>query len=235
MSSKLQGERSTGVYAWLSQPWIYDAWQTLVRSYASRAAFFQRHIRPIPGMRVLDVGCGTGDALKHLGNVNYLGLDRNEAYIKAAQKRFNRPDCFLHGDVSTISERDLGEFDVVFCLGVLHHLNDATAVCLLREIQGILAPGGRFVSHDPVLVEGQSKIARWFVSHDRGQFVRTHSEIEALAKTCFPTVYSVIDSQSLRIPFTEVILECGGLPGNGDRQSTPDPNSLPEFSRACSL
>ena len=158
--------------------------------------------------------------MQRLGNVSYLGLDRNEAYIKAAQKRFSRSEGFFHGDVSTISERDLGEFDVVFCLGVRHHLDDATAVGLLKQIQGILAPGGRFVSHDPVVVEGQSKMARWFVSHDRRQFVRTHSEIEALAKTCFPTVSSIIDSQSLRIPFTEVILECSGMHGNGDRYNT---------------
>lgn len=45
--------------------------------------------------------------MQHLGNVSYLGLDRNEAYIKAAQKRFSRSEGFLHGDVSTISERDL--------------------------------------------------------------------------------------------------------------------------------
>jgi 2-polyprenyl-3-methyl-5-hydroxy-6-metoxy-1,4-benzoquinol methylase len=201
-------ERSAGMYSWLSTPWVYDLCQRLIRSNASRATFFREHIRPTQGMNVLDVGCGTGDAMKHLGQVNYLGIDRNAAYIKVAKQRWNRSESFVCGDVSAISELSLGKFDVIFCLGVLHHLDDQTAIGLLREIASLLAPKGRFVSHDPVFVEEQSKAAKWIVSRDRGRFVRTRDAMESLAKAPFRSVKSTIDMRPLRIPYTEIILEC---------------------------
>ncbi len=206
----VNAERSTGIYSWLSMPWVYDFCQRLIRSQASRSEFFRKHIRPVEGMRVLDVGCGTGDALQYLKNVTYLGIDRNEAYITAAKKRWGRPADFICGDVSTISELKLGQFDVVFCLGVLHHLDDAAVSGLLHEISSILTPHGRFISHDPVYVESQSRAAQWIVSRDRGQFVRTPEAIQNLAKSSFPSVKSCIDFRPLRIPYTEIIMECSG-------------------------
>ncbi len=202
-------ERSVGVYSWLSTPWVYDVCQRLIRSDASRAAFFREHIRPTAGMRILDVGCGTGDALRHLKQVTYIGIDRNEAYIQVAKSRWDRPEIFLCGDVSTISDWDLGQFDVVFCLGVLHHLDDTTVTGLLHEIASILAPHGRFVSHDPVYFEGQSRASQWIISQDRGRFVRTRDALESLATESFRSVMSTIDMRPLRIPYTEIILECG--------------------------
>lgn len=205
---QLKGERSSGVYAWFSRPWVYDMCQSLIRSKSARSAFFEKHIRPEKGMRILDVGCGTGDALKHLSHVDYLGIDLNEAYIQTARSRWNRHDKFLCGDVSSIKQLNLGQFDIVLSLGVLHHLDDATAKTLLSEISTILTPQGRFVSHDPVYVEGQSRTARFVVSRDRGRFVRHRETLEQLAKESFPTVKSEIDFRPLNIPYTEIVLEC---------------------------
>jgi 2-polyprenyl-3-methyl-5-hydroxy-6-metoxy-1,4-benzoquinol methylase len=206
--SQSTGERSSGIYAWMSRPWVYDLCQRLIRSESSRSAFFERHIRPERGMRILDVGCGTGDALKHLSNVDYLGIDLNASYIRTARNRWNRHDAFMCGDVACIKQLDIGRFDIVLSLGVLHHLDDATARALLREIKSLLTPQGRFVSHDPVYVAGQSRAARFVVSRDRGRFVRNREVLEQLAKESFPTVKSEIDFCPLYIPYTEIILEC---------------------------
>lgn len=204
----LPAERATGIYSWMSSPWVYDLCQGLIRSHSSRANFFSTVIRPEKGMRVLDVGCGTGDALKHLDGVEYLGIDRNEAYIRSARSRWNRQDEFLCGDVSSIDELQLGKFDVVLCLGVLHHLDDQTASSLLQEISGILTPRGRFISHDPVYVEGQSALAKFIVSRDRGRFVRRRLDLEELARQTFASVKSEINFRPLNIPYTEIVLEC---------------------------
>lgn len=79
---------------------------------------------------------------------------------------------------------------------------------LFDTARAALAPGGRVVTLDGCYVTGQSRIAKFFLAHDRGQFVRTQDGYEKLAKRVFGRVKTHILTDLMRIPYTHIILEC---------------------------
>ncbi len=97
-----------------------------------------------PGMRVLDAGCGTGEALNWLAahvqpGGEVVGIDLAAAHVAAAR-------CTAPG--ATIVQADLckppwpeGEFDLVWCVNTINHLRDP--ILGLRVLTALLRPGGR--------------------------------------------------------------------------------------------
>src|SRR4051812_38034740 len=71
----------------LAVPAAYRFFQTLLRGN-SRKNYVKEYIRPRPGDRVLDIGCGPGDFLSDMPEVDYLGIDISKPYIEAAKSRF---------------------------------------------------------------------------------------------------------------------------------------------------
>lgn len=70
-----------------------------------------------PGMRVLDVGCGTGRHLVHLGKQVQLGVgvDYERSYIAEAAQRAGADHLhFITGDATAIPI--VGAFDLAVCL-----------------------------------------------------------------------------------------------------------------------
>ncbi len=106
-----------------------------------------------PGMRVLDAGCGTGDALEWLwqsvqpgGDV--VGIDLSRAHALAARKRTRFP-LVLQADLlqAPLARQS---FDRVWCVNTIHHLHEP-----LRGIQalaGLTRDGGRIVLAQSCLV-----------------------------------------------------------------------------------
>ncbi len=201
-------ERQNGLYALLCRPIVYDLAQACIRSQASRRRFFAEHVRQRPGDSVLDLGCGTGDALPYLTTDEYVGVDFNPRYVRVARERFPGRGCFIVSDLLRLNEELDGPFDVALALGVLHHLADDVAGAALKTVAQLLAPTGRFVTHDPVLTDSQSWMARWFVKRDRGPYVRRETELVRLARQHFHVVRTTIVERPLRIPYTEIVMEC---------------------------
>ena len=92
--------------------------------------------------------------------------------------------------------------------GVLHHLDDAASSALFATAHGALSPGGKLVTVDPTFAAGQSRTARFVISRDRGQSVRSPDGYEALAHAVFPSIDVAIHDDFLRIPFTHAVLTC---------------------------
>ena len=197
------------LYFLLTLPSVYRLFRTIVLGNASRI-YLSEYVRPVPGEKVLDIGCGPGDILGDLPEVDYLGFDINRKYVEAAQKRFGRRGRFFCGDVGlTAIDQEAASFDLVLATGVLHHLDDTQAIGLFNLARRALKPGGRLVTYDGCFVAGQPKLARFVVSRDRGQYVRESAEYAKLAAQVFPQVRSFVRHDLLRIPYTHVILECG--------------------------
>jgi SAM-dependent methyltransferase len=125
------------------------------------------------GRRVLDVGCAGG----------YLGaILAGRGYCVTG---VDSPGAASHGfpDSIELLEADLdlglppltGRFDFVICADVLEHLR--RPALLLRELRGVLAPGGRLAASLP---NSGHAFFRWnvltgrFPAEDRGLFDRTH-------------------------------------------------------------
>jgi len=193
----------------LAFPSAYRAFRNLVAKQNLWRTYLDEYVMPRAGERVLDIGCGPADILDHLPKVDYTGLDLSPDYIEAAKKRFGSRGRFLCGDIGTSSlQAEQGTFDLVLATGVLHHLTDEQVESLFALARGTLRPGGRLVTYDGCYVPGQSRMARWILSNDRGKFVRTRPQYERLALAMFSALESYLRQDLLRIPYTHLIMRC---------------------------
>lgn len=93
---------------------------------------------------VLDVGCGNGRLLLGLPEkIKYTGIDFSTVLLEKAVE--NHPSArFLEADITTPQAwKDLPQFDYIFCIAVIHHLdNRRDQLFVLKEIKKHLKPGG---------------------------------------------------------------------------------------------
>lgn len=92
--------------------------------------------------------------------------------------------------------------------GIVHHLDDAEASRLFDIAWRALRPGGWLVTYDNVYLEHQHWFARWLVARDRGRAVRSREGYEALARSRFARVESAILHDTLRVPYTILVMRC---------------------------
>lgn len=171
-----------------------------------RKRYVAEYVKPRPGERVLDLGCGPGDVLRHLPGVDYVGVDNNLRYIEKARARFGSLGQFHCIDLVDCELRPFGTFDVVMANGVLHHLPDAVLHTMLPKVAAVMKPTGRFVTFDGCFTPEQSAVARFILRCDRGRFVRTRPAYEALMKTSFPGLACHLCTDFLRFPYTHLIM-----------------------------
>jgi SAM-dependent methyltransferase len=96
-------------------------------------------------LRVLDLGCGDGNAsrfmVQHIPNIAVDGIDITEAVVESARVR-QLPQCtFSVYDGEHIPFGD-NTFDVIFCANIFHHIDRAYHVGLYKEIFRVLRKGG---------------------------------------------------------------------------------------------
>lgn len=200
-------ERTTGVRALLSDPRIYELFQRAVGADHERRKVVADHLRPRDGERILDIGCGPGTLLPHLGDVVYTGVDLSEAYIEQARGAFGSRATFIVGDATALDPK-LGPFDAMIMIGVQHHIDDPGVEGMLMTAAGMLAPQGRLIAVEPALLPEQRRAARFVITRDRGQHVRTPEEYARLARPAFANVEHRVRRDLLRIPYDHCVLEC---------------------------
>ena len=194
-------------HAYLARPQAYVLSQRAIGADRARRRFVGRFVKPMAGLRILDIGCGTGDILDHLPAVDYVGFDLSEDYVAAAVERYGDRGTFYAADVL---DADLGNqpaFDIIIATGVIHHLDDARADRLMALAAGALQPEGRFLSWDGAYVDGQPRIAKWLLDRDRGEFIRRPDDYTAIAARHFTDVRHTIVGDFLRVPYTHCVLD----------------------------
>ena len=201
-------ERRDGLHGLLERPALFAAFKRLTGRRDRWGPFVTEYIRPRPGDRILDLGCGVADVLAALPAVDYLGVDANPDYVAAAARRHGGRGRFVCARIDQAALDAPASYDLVLGLGVLHHLDDGEALGFLRLAARALRPGGRLVTHDGCFVAGQSRLARLLVSWDRGKNVRRADAYRALAAQVFPEVALHVRHDMLRIPYSLAILEC---------------------------
>ncbi|MFH1114535.1 MAG: class I SAM-dependent methyltransferase [Pseudomonadota bacterium] len=191
----------------LTFPAVYTWFQRAVRGNGD-FVYTTRHIRAEEGDRVLDIGCGTGEILRHMPKVDYFGFDMDEKFIGAANEAYGNRGTFLCRHLAEDAVGDFSTFDIVCATGVLHHLDDEEAGELFRLARRALKPGRRLVTLDSCFVDGQSFLTRFTSSIDRGKYVRKSDEYVALASQVFREVKPTIYPALFRIPQFVIIMEC---------------------------
>src|SRR4051794_8154982 len=145
----------------LSQVPLYVGLQKSVGSDLLRYGCIDAaHIEP--GETVVDVGCGPAYYFDRFpDHITYHGYDTDAGYIAYAREKYGDCGTFHLGIFDAEAARDIPAPDVILMLGLLHHLDDETAVALLELCASVLAPGGRVVSADPTFAPGQGRVSRW--------------------------------------------------------------------------
>jgi SAM-dependent methyltransferase len=199
---------TTGIRAILSHPLAYNALQSLMGAEELRVLNVQNHVRPFPGMRILDLGCGTAEYLGVLPtDIVYVGYDMSPEYIAAARKRFGDRGSFHCGLLEQTDVARLEPFDLVLGTGVLHHLDDDAARRFMAVAAAALRPGGRIYTVDPCFAPDQSPIARFLISRDRGQHVRDADGYRDLARGLAADVKGRLVHRAW-VPYTRWHMEC---------------------------
>ncbi|WP_460218180.1 class I SAM-dependent methyltransferase [Psychroserpens sp. MEBiC05023] len=192
----------------LGNPFVYWSYQKLVGGDRARRLFIKNQVRPKVGQKILDIGCGPGNILDYLPEMNYVGFDVDPEYIEAAQKNYGDRGEFICDDASTFKVSEPHSFDLVIATGVIHHLNDTETTRLFEIAAEALKPNARLVTFDGCYINNQNLISKFMLKSDRGKFVRTQVAYEALARQSFKTIESTIDESYFRIPYTSIFMEC---------------------------
>lgn len=106
----------------------------------ARKAGVHRHVRIEPGIRLLDVGCGSGTFLRvaQAFGADVMGVEPSEFGV-ATCKKLGVP--VFHGDLTAYLETAPEPFDLITSNHVVEHHPDPVA--LLGEMKSLLAPGGK--------------------------------------------------------------------------------------------
>jgi trans-aconitate 2-methyltransferase len=106
-------------------------------------------VRPQPGMRVVDLGCGTGELTRtlhgRLAARETLGIDSSPAMLARAEALAGDGLRFMQGDIADFAPAR--EFDLVFSNAALHWVPDHPA--LFARLTGALVEGGQLAVHVP--------------------------------------------------------------------------------------
>ena len=210
MTDARVSHHDTGLHRILDRAGVYDALQGLLLRKGNRDRYVREFIRPFPGCRILDIGCGTAAILAHLPETigRYTGFDMNPGYIEAARRRWGARGEFFCRKVEAATLPVGKAYDIVLANGIVHHLDDAEAGQLFDIAHRALQPGGQLVTYDNVYVENQPWFARWLIARDRGKAVRTRERYEAMARERFSRVEATILHDTLRVPYTILVMRC---------------------------
>lgn len=118
------------------------------------AEFLEQALRPKPGKRMLDVGCGTGTAEVSLSRLRVsqlqlFGVDLSLERVRQARDNaagMNARAGFASADACWLPFPD-ASFDCTYCVAVLQHVRDIAQA--LAEFVRVTRPGGRILAVEP--------------------------------------------------------------------------------------
>ena len=168
------------MWNFLGHPWVFEHLRPLAVGGIDFSHAYKR-LQCGDDSAVLDVGCGTGDALRHLPPVrSYLGVDIDPRAVAYAIRRWRGREN-ARFEIRYVGESDLREIRPthVTLIGLLHHMSDDEAGGLLRMLAK--SPGlARVVALDTVFLPGHP-FNNLMASLDRGRHVRNKDAYAKIA------------------------------------------------------
>ncbi len=109
-----------------------------------------REIQFRPGIKILDLSCGTGELLQTLyqkskGTAKLYGLDISEDMLQKAREKLPRKIVLVQGDVHNLPF-DEKEFDYVLCTEAFHHYHSQNQA--VAEMRRVLKQNGKLIIVD---------------------------------------------------------------------------------------
>ncbi len=127
---------------------------------ADEQDLFLSHLRLAPGLKLLDVACGSGGPtlrIARLTGCSVHGLDAHEQAIaqaraRSAQDGLNERATFEQLDASQTLPFPDATFNGLICIDAVNHLPNRQRI--FADWARVLCPGGHLVFTDPIVVTG---------------------------------------------------------------------------------
>jgi SAM-dependent methyltransferase len=107
---------------------------------------YRWNLRRLKLGRTLDVGCGIGRNLAHLGG-NGVGVDHNPASVAVARSR--GLEAYTTDEFFASRDSKPGSFDSLLAAHLAEHMDEATGLDVLRQYLPCVKPGGTVVLITP--------------------------------------------------------------------------------------
>ena len=188
---------------------LYELFQFSVVRRGTSEILRNQVLKPFGVKKVLDFGCGIGYHSKEFVDSEYLGIEPLSDCVNKAHRIFkNSKNNFIVGDHESLKSIPDLSYDLVIALGVLHHINNSILDEFIKESHRILRVGGRLTTFDPVYHKDQSRISKWVVSRDRGNWVRTaDGYLNPIQKMYRQEPRNKIFTNLLKIPYDHIAIE----------------------------
>jgi 2-polyprenyl-3-methyl-5-hydroxy-6-metoxy-1,4-benzoquinol methylase len=183
----------------------YHGWSPQRFWHQSRLRASAEMLSIQPGMRVLDVGCGSGVFASQVATGSQacvVGVDANVRAVEFARSQFVDPNLrFEVGNLSDLSFTDQS-FERIALLEVIKHIHQYQVIDLLRALRSLLTPGGRLVISTPNALSAWPMI-EWLldhlrlVPHMRGEQHVARYHLESLRSVCEPLGFRLLESRTL--------------------------------------
>ena len=172
-----QGLRNMNLYDMLQNPAVYNLKSKLLSLGRHSVRDYLRAVADLAApSSILDVGCGTG---RHAAafSATFCGIDPNPKYIEHAQRSCR--GRFLVMDATDLDFPD-GAFDLVYCVGLCHHLSDRQVRAAAGEMKRVTKRGGQALIIDGVFPPKVNLLGYLLFKLDRGRHTRTLEQLSAL-------------------------------------------------------
>jgi SAM-dependent methyltransferase len=165
----------------LGHPFVYNRLRPWVVGGIDMTAFYES-LEAEGTDVIVDVGCGTGDALRYLSSFKaYYGFDIDARAIEFARAQAaGRPEVTFEARPVTSDDLASLQPSLAILAGLLHHLDDEQAVHLLELLAG--APSIRRIATQDVVYLPGERVSNLLARLDRGRHVREVDGYRALVE-----------------------------------------------------
>lgn len=137
-------------------------------------------------LKVLDIGCGTGEFYSCFRSQAYIGIDISVGYIQYAKK--TKKADFRVMDATKLDFPD-SSFDFIIIMAILHHLSDEQLSKVILEAKRVLKDDGTILIMEDAKIE---KLENWYVRlvqrFDKGDYIRKPEEYKKMILPYFSCV-----------------------------------------------
>lgn len=198
-------QRITGLYQAIRIPSIYKGLMYALGADHAIKRLVNEVLKPNPGIKMLDVGCGPANILAYLPPLDYTGIDLNEKHIAFARALYGNRGRFIIGNAAS-DLLDGGSFDLISVSALLHHLSNNEAVSLFTSLKRLLKQDGKIVTIDNVWLPRQRMAVKLINNLDSGINIRTPEGYLELLNGLGFDVQTYVFHDLLRIPYDHLVM-----------------------------